>query len=75
MRDSADGENTEERWLLHVVCWRPEVQDMTAKRCALDFYASLKDKGQARGYKLAFQQAAVFKSGGGSGENHLGNSI
>jgi hypothetical protein len=50
--------------LLHVVCWRSVVQDTTAKSFALDFYASLKDQGQARDYKFAFQQA-VRMSGGG----------
>jgi hypothetical protein len=54
--------------LLHVVCWRSEVQDVTAKRFALDFYASLKDQGQARDYKLAFLQAVVRMSE----KNHLG---
>jgi hypothetical protein len=51
--------------LLHVVCWRSVVQDTTAKSFALDFYASLKDQGQARDYKFAFQQAVVRMSGGG----------
>jgi hypothetical protein len=50
------------------VCWRSEVQDVTAKRFALDFYASLKDQGQARDYTLAFQQAVVRMSE----KNHLG---
>jgi hypothetical protein len=60
--------------LLHVVCWRSVVQDTTAKRFALDFYASLKDQGQARDYELvtfAFQQAVVRMSGGGG---KLGNA-
>ncbi len=56
--------------LLHVVCWRSVVQDTTAKRFALDFYASLKDQGQARDYRFAFQQAVVRMSGGEGGKNH-----
>jgi hypothetical protein len=34
--------------VLHVVCWRSKVQDMTAKRFALDFYASLNPAAGAR---------------------------
>jgi hypothetical protein len=51
----------------HVVCWRSKVQDMTAKRFALDFYASLNQQEQGRNYGRAFEQAvARMDSGGGA---------
>ena len=51
----------------HVVCWRSEVQDTTAKRFALDFYASLDQQEQERDHARAFQQAvARMASGGGA---------
>jgi hypothetical protein len=51
----------------HVVCWRSEVQDMTAKRFALDFYASLNQQEQGQDYGRAFEQAvARMDSGGGA---------
>ena len=51
----------------HVVCWRSEVQDTTAKRFALDFYASLNQQEQGQDYGRAFEQAvARMDSGGGA---------
>jgi hypothetical protein len=51
----------------HVVCWHSEVQDMTAKRFALDFHASLNQQEQGQDYGRAFEQAvARMDSGGGA---------
>jgi hypothetical protein len=53
----------------HVVCWRSEVQDDTAREFALQFYASLneQDPTQLRDYPRAFQHAvARIGSGGGA---------
>ena len=52
----------------HVVCWRSEVQDDTAREFALQFYASLneQDPTQPRDYQRAFQHA-VARIGSGSG--------
>ena len=51
----------------HVVCWRSEVQDTTAKRFVLDFYASLDQQAHGYDYARAFQQAvARMASGGGA---------
>jgi CHAT domain-containing protein len=53
----------------HVVCWRSEVQDDTAREFALQFYASLneQDPTRPRDYKRAFQHAvARIGSGGGA---------
>jgi GTPase SAR1 family protein len=51
----------------HVVCWRSEVQDMTAKRFALDFYAGLNQQEQGQDYGRAFEQAVGrMDSGGGA---------
>jgi hypothetical protein len=51
----------------HVVCWRSKVQDITAKRFALDFYGSLKQQEQGQDYGRAFEQAvARMDSGGGA---------
>jgi len=53
----------------HVVCWRSEVQDNTAREFALAFYASLdeQDPLQQRNYQLAFRRAvARISSGGGA---------
>jgi len=51
----------------HVVCWRSAVEDMTAKKFALDFYASLNLQEQGQDYGLAFEHAvARMDSGGGA---------
>jgi hypothetical protein len=53
----------------HVVCWRSEVQDDTAREFALDFYASLneQDPTRPRDYPRAFKHAAKrMGSGGGA---------
>ncbi len=50
----------------HVVCWRSEVQDDTAREFALQFYASLDEQDPTREYSRAFQHAvARIGSGGG----------
>jgi hypothetical protein len=53
----------------HVVCWRSEVQDDTAREFAVEFYSSLNEQDQARprDYRRAFQHAtARIGSGGGA---------
>jgi hypothetical protein len=50
-----------------VVCWRSKVHDRTARRFALDFYASLNEQEQGQDYGLAFDRAvARMDSGGGA---------
>jgi hypothetical protein len=53
----------------HVVCWRSEVQDDTAREFALQFYASLneQDPTWARDYSRAFQHAVARIGSGGGG--------
>jgi hypothetical protein len=57
----------------HVVCWRSEVQDDTAREFALQFYASLneQDPTRLRDYPRAFQHAVarVGSGGGAAGKN------
>ena len=50
----------------HVVCWRSEVQDNTAREFALQFYASLNEQDplQPRNYQRAFDHAAARISSG-----------
>ena len=60
----------------HVVCWRSEVQDATAKHFVICFYQCLDQQDVAhRDYALAFKQAvARMKSGEGAtraGAKHL----
>jgi hypothetical protein len=53
----------------HVVCWRSEVQDDTAREFALQFYASLneQDPTRPRDYPRVFRHAvARIGSGGGT---------
>jgi CHAT domain-containing protein len=51
----------------HVVCWRSEVQDTTAKTFAVDFYSCLNQQEQGQDYRRAFEQAvARMDSGGGA---------
>jgi len=53
----------------HVVCWRSEVDDNTAREFALEFYRSIdqQDRAQATDFKRAFRQAvARMGIGGGS---------
>ena len=50
----------------HVVCWRSEVQDTTAKRFALDFYGSLDQQSHGHDYSRAFQQAVARMGSDGS---------
>jgi hypothetical protein len=54
----------------HVVCWRSKVLDNTATNFALQFYKSLKEQGQQRNYKLAFQHAVARMDLGGGAARH-----
>ena len=66
------GKKLRDAGVRHVVCWRSEVQDTTAKRFALDFYASLDQQEQERDHARAFQQAVARMAPGGGGKKHLG---
>ena len=51
----------------HVVCWRSEVQDTTAKKFAVDVSSCLNQQEQGQDYGRAFGQAvARMDSGGGA---------
>ena len=52
----------------HVVCWRSEVQDNTAREFALQFYASLNEQDplQRRDYQRAFRHAVARIGPGGA---------